>query len=77
MAGAYLDQLERSNGLAAARVTAVRQQLRNAERAKGQGRRDALNQLAAQLGQDAAGAADAAKVRTLAAAVTNLANAEP
>jgi len=77
VAGAYLDQLERSNGLAAARVTAVRQQLRNAERAKGQARRDALNQVAAQLGQDAAGAADAAKVRTLAAAVTNLANAEP
>ena len=77
VAGAYLDQLERSNGLAVARVTAVRQQLRNAERAKGQARRDALNQVAAQLGQDAAGAADAAKVRTLAAAVTDLANAGP
>ena len=77
VAGAYLDQLERSNGLAAARVTAVRQQLRNAERAKGPARRDALNQLAAQLGQDTAGAADAAKVRTLAAAVTDLANAGP
>jgi len=36
-----------------------------------------LTQLATQLGGDAAGAADGAKVRTLAAAVTDLANAQP
>ena len=39
--------------------------------------RDALTQLATQLGGDAAAAGDAAKVRSLAAAVTDLANAQP
>jgi hypothetical protein len=77
VAGAYLDQLERSNGLAVGRVAAVRQELRGAERRHGPARRDVLTQLAAQLGQDAISAADPAKVRTLAAAVTSLANAEP
>jgi len=75
VARAYLDQLARGNGLAPVRIAAARQALARAEKLSGQARKDALTQLAAQLNGDAAGAADAAKVRTLAAAVTDLANA--
>ncbi|HZE07113.1 MAG TPA: hypothetical protein VE110_00015 [Gemmatimonadaceae bacterium] len=73
LARAYVDQLERTNGLASARIAAVRQALASAESASGTQRRDALSQLATQLDADAATSADAAKVRTLAAAVRNLA----
>ena len=75
LARAYLDQLERSNGLAAARVAATRQELASAEKASGAARRDALTRLATQLDGDAGGAGDAAKVRTLAGAVKELAAA--
>jgi hypothetical protein len=73
LARAYVDQLARTNGLASARVTAVRTALTTAERAAGTRRRDALTQLATQLDSDANGAHDTAKVRTLAAAVRSLA----
>ncbi|MGH7604749.1 MAG: LVIVD repeat-containing protein [Gemmatimonadaceae bacterium] len=73
LARAYVDQLERSNGLASARVSAVRAALASAESASGTQRRDALTQLATQLDADAGTSADASKVRTLAAAVRNLA----
>jgi hypothetical protein len=73
---AYLDQLARSNGLAAEKVAAARDALARAERLSGPPRRDALRHLATQLSGDAHEAADQAKVRTLAAAVTELANAE-
>jgi hypothetical protein len=76
VARAYLDQLARSGGLAAAELSAARDALSHAEGMSGQPRRDALTQLATQLTGDAATAADQAKVRTLAAAVTDLANAE-
>jgi hypothetical protein len=92
VARAYLDQLARSNGLAPDRIAAVGAALARAERLSGQQRRDALTQLATQLSHDAPGAtpvlvvdgarvaapgaADQAKVRTLAAVVTDLANAE-
>ena len=75
VAGAYLDQLARGNGLAADRVAAARTALGRAEHLSGQQRKDALSQLATQLSGDAAGAADQTKVQTLAAAVTDLANA--
>ncbi|HEV8305882.1 MAG TPA: hypothetical protein VGQ25_13020 [Gemmatimonadales bacterium] len=75
VARAYLDQLARGNGLAPEKVSAARNALASAERLSGQRRRDALTTLATQLTGDAAGAADQAKVRTLAAAVTELANA--
>ena len=75
VARAYLDQLSRSGGLAAARVTAVRSELGGAERRAGKSRRDALTRLATQLDRDAASAADQAKVRTLAAEVRELAGA--
>ena len=73
LARAYLDQLERSNGLVAAKLSAARTALSRAEQASGQGRRAALQQLASQLDRDGAGSADAAKVRTLAGAVRALA----
>jgi len=75
VARAYLDQLARTNGLAAAQVTSARNALASAERLTGQKRKTALTQLAAQLNRDATGASDSAKVKTLAAAVTDLANA--
>jgi hypothetical protein len=73
VARAYVDQLERSSGLSADRVKAVRQALHDAEKRQGQTRRDALTQLATGLGQDAASSSDPAKVQTLAAVVTELA----
>jgi len=75
LARAYLDQLTRSNGLAATRVSATRSELARAEKLSGQPRRDALTQLATQLHGDAPGAADQAKVHTLASAVGELVNA--
>jgi hypothetical protein len=75
VARAYLDQLARSNGLAAGKVTAARNALASAERLSGAARRSALQRLAGQLTADAAGAADQAKVKTLAATVTDLAKA--
>jgi hypothetical protein len=75
VARAYLDQLARGNGLGPARIAAARDGLQRAERMAGQQRRTALTQLATQLNGDAAAASDAAKVRMLAGAVTDLANA--
>jgi len=87
LARAYVDQLERSRGLEAAKLAAVRQSLADAEKAKGDARRDALTALATTLDADASGASDSgtngagngvgngAKVRTLAGAVRALAGA--
>ena len=77
VARAYLDQLARSNGLAAPQVAALRRALERAEKLSGQPRRDALTQVARELDGDAQGAGDQAKVRMLATAVTDLANAQP
>jgi hypothetical protein len=76
LARAYLDQLERSSGLATENIAAARTALAGAERANGDRRRTALSELATRLSADAAGAADAAKVRTLVGAVTDLANVQ-
>ncbi|HEX6368902.1 MAG TPA: hypothetical protein VF006_08215 [Longimicrobium sp.] len=73
LARAYLDQLERGSGLAAARITSARQALSAAERASGAARRTALSQLATQLHGDARGAADEPRVHMLAGAVEQLA----
>ena len=75
LARAYVDQLERSEGLEAGRIAAIREALASAEKASGTERQDALTQLATQLEGDADGAGDAAKVRTLAGAVKALAGA--
>jgi hypothetical protein len=73
LARAYLDQLERSRGLAGGRVSAARQALASAEQASGSARQSALTQLAGQLDADASGSSDGAKVKKLAAAVRELA----
>jgi len=73
LARAYLDQLERTRGLAGERIAAARQGLLSAEGAAGAARRDALSKLAGELDADAGGARDGAKVRTLAGAVRTLA----
>jgi hypothetical protein len=70
---AYVDQLERSHGLAAARIAAVRTALSGAEGKAGAARKSALTALATQLDRDAATSTDGAKVRTLAASVRALA----
>jgi hypothetical protein len=71
LARAYVDQLARSNGMSASRISSVRQFLSSAESAPASSRRDVLTQLAAQLDGDARGA-DAAKVRLLAGTVRDL-----
>ena len=70
---AYLDQLERNNGLAADQIAAARAALDKAGGMKGAGRRSALDALASKLDADAKGASDAPKVRMAAAAVRDLA----
>src|SRR5690242_19995716 len=66
VARAYVDQLARSKGLSAARLTALRSALGSAEKLSGPARRRALTQLATQLGGDAQHSSDAGKVRLLA-----------
>ncbi|HEV8266569.1 MAG TPA: hypothetical protein VGQ06_16610 [Gemmatimonadales bacterium] len=89
LARAYLDQLERSSGMAVAQVSTARAELARAERMSGQQRRDALTQLAAQLtgsgqgpmlvvdGRTIGGGvpADPAKVQMLVAVIRDLATA--
>jgi hypothetical protein len=77
LARSYVDQLERSKGLSADRIEAVRTQLVTAERTSGAGRSSALTQLAAELERDAGTAGDAAKVKLLAGAVSRLVSAAP
>jgi hypothetical protein len=76
LARAYLDQLERADGLAADRIATARAELTRAERLSGQERRSALTLVATRLTADAAGARDAAKVRKLATAVAELSAAQ-
>ena len=75
LARAYVDQLERTSGLSASRISAIRNDLTTAQNASGSARRDALNRLAGQIDGDAGGSRDAAKVRTLARSVRDLAAA--
>jgi len=77
LARAYLDQLERDHGLSSGRISAARAALSGAESASGSARSNALSALASQLNADAGSARDAAKVRTLAAAVSALGNSAP
>jgi hypothetical protein len=73
VARAYLDQLVRDNGVQPSVSTRIASALRRAEAARGAARRAQLTALAAQLDRDAARAADAAKVRTLAGVVRDMA----
>ena len=74
LAGAYLDQLERSGGLSAASIQSNRRGLASAENASGAARRTALTNMASELSREAGGSPDAAKVRMLSATVRELAS---
>jgi hypothetical protein len=76
-ARAYLDQLERTSGVATATIGAARKELAGAEKQTGAARQQALKKLATQLDAAASGAGDQAKVRLLSAAVTELAGTRP
>jgi hypothetical protein len=75
LARAYVDQLERSRGLASGRISVVRNELARAEGLSGQQRSEALSQLATQLNRDAGSGRERPKVLMLANAVRDLAAA--
>ena len=75
LARAYMDQLERSKGLTATRIAAVRTALGRAEQASGAQRSAVLTGLGAGLNTDAARSTDREKVRLLSQTVTALAKA--
>ena len=70
---AYLDQLERMQGLASDRISAIRGDLDSAEHMEGTARRGALEKLARRVDGDAKGAQDGERVRWLAASIRTLA----
>ncbi|MGH7688909.1 MAG: hypothetical protein ACREN3_04820, partial [Gemmatimonadaceae bacterium] len=72
VARAYLDQLVRDNGLPAARTSAIKTSLDDAEKLTGTARAGALKTLGTQLDQDAGSATDGAKVRLLAGVVKEM-----
>ncbi len=69
----YLDQLVRGKGLSPERTAAIATALDAAEQKSGAARATALTALAAQVDKDAAGARDAARVRTMANEIRRLA----
>jgi hypothetical protein len=75
LARAYLDQLERSKGMDARKIALARQEVERAEKASGAKQQEALAQLVSRLEADAKGAGDAAKIRTLAGVLRELAAA--
>jgi hypothetical protein len=72
VARAYLDQLERMNGVAADKLTTIRSGLDAAEHQEGAAQRKALDQLAKQINQAATGAPDADRVKALASVVRGI-----
>ena len=75
LARAYLDQLERTNGLDADRIGEARDALAAAEGDSGEERAEALEELSEELSDAASGARDSEKVRTLAEAIAGLSEA--
>jgi hypothetical protein len=73
LARAYLDQLERSNGLEAGKIAQVRAALVTAEKASVSERGAVLSRVVSQLEDETARAGDAAKVDMLASTVRELA----
>jgi hypothetical protein len=76
LARAYVDQLERGNGLPAGQISSVRSGLTTAERSSGAARRAALTTLATTVDGYAGASSDAERVRALAGAVRDLAGAQ-
>jgi hypothetical protein len=74
LARAYLDQLERNNGLPAARIAAVRSELASAESASGSARSNQLSSLASSLTSDIGSARDEGRARLLQRAIQDLAS---
>jgi hypothetical protein len=72
LARAYMDQLQRTNGIAAGKLSAYRSALQAAEGKSGADRQNAIKALAATVHADAASAADAAKVHKLGSALDAL-----
>lgn len=75
VARAYLDQLERNQGLAKGRVSKVAKTLDKAEKQSGKKQAETLMKLAAELDRDVAASSDPNRVMRLAASVTELAGA--
>jgi len=73
LARAYLDQLERTHGMDAARIADARAQLAQAEKAAGPDEQQMLTQLVSRLESEAKDAGDGGKARLLASAVKQLA----
>ncbi len=73
LARAYVDQLQRSNGLTSARVTSLMSEIDAAEKVKGGARKTALTSLATKLDGEAGSSSSAAKVRMLSATIKELA----
>ncbi len=74
VARAYLDQLERGKGLAADKISALRDDLDKAEHMDASAQRGALQKLGKQADGDAKGASDAERVRWLAGTIKELAS---
>jgi hypothetical protein len=72
LARAYLDQLERSQGLKPAQIADARSQLATAEKASGAAQQHTLSQLVSRLEGDVNGAGDRSKVALLAGTVRQL-----
>lgn len=73
LARAYVDQLERANGLSDARIASIRADLADADAAAGSTRHEILTNLADEIAEMASASSNADKVRTLANAVRDLA----
>jgi hypothetical protein len=73
LARAYLDQIERNNGLSAARIAQIRTSLAQAEGASGAQRATLLNTLATQVDQETASSRERAKAGMLTATLRSLA----
>ncbi len=74
LAKAYVDQLDRDNGLDAASITAVRQGLANADATSGKAKTKILSQLADEVSEMASMASDSDKVGKLASTLKDLAS---
>ena len=73
LARAYLDQLERAQGLDAGRIATARKELATAEKESGAKRQEALTALATELDGEAGGTGDGAKAHLVASTVRDLA----
>ncbi len=77
LAGAYVDQLERSGGLSDERIATVRRDLLTAKFASNEVRREVLLMVGAQLTREAFSSIDSQKVRTLQDTLRELATGVP